>query len=134
MGALEDFAGIEVAAGGFHYLHENAALTSEANASIGELAREMAGRFVGIDAFAGGYAMRGCAHGLCQRGRSKNHRATMVGRSVVRQDARHVIVHNDGEDDQEEDDAYLNDSFFDHEANIAAHGAFDGQQQDMAAI
>ena len=60
--------------------------------------------------------------------------ATMDRRSVVRQDARYVIVHNDGEDDQEEDYAYLNDSFFDGEADIAAHGAFDGEQQNMAAI
>jgi hypothetical protein len=38
---------------------------------------------------------------------------------VVRQDARNVIVHNDGEDDQEKDQPYLNDALFYSEADIA---------------
>src|ERR1700683_3834905 len=92
----------------------------------------MAGRFIGVDSFAGGYAVCGGAHVACWR--DDCDRVTMKERSVVREDARHVIVHNDGEDDQEEDDAYLNDSFFDYQADIAAHGAFDSEQQDMAAV
>src|SRR5271168_821107 len=92
----------------------------------------MAGGLVGVDSFAGGDAMGGCAHVDCWRVGCLP--ATIARRSVVREDARYVIVHNDGEDDQEEDYAYLNDSFFDSEADIAAHDAFNGEQQNMAAI
>ncbi len=59
LGALQDFVGIEVAAGCVHYLQEDAALASEANAAGAEFAFEMAGEFV-IDSFAGGDAMCWC--------------------------------------------------------------------------
>ena len=59
MGALQDFVGVQVAAGGVHYLEQDAALASEANAAGAELTFEMAGEFV-IDAFAGGDAMCWC--------------------------------------------------------------------------
>ncbi len=57
--ALKDFVSVQVAAGGVHYLEEDSALASEANAAGAKLAFEMAGEFV-IDAFAGGDAMCWC--------------------------------------------------------------------------
>jgi len=52
----------------------------------------------------------------------------MLGeQSVVRYESRYVIVHNDGEDNQEEDDAYLNDSLFHRQAEIPSQDAFDPQ-------
>jgi hypothetical protein len=59
LGALEDFVGVQVAAGGVHYLQEDAALAGEADAAGAEFAFEMAGEFV-IDAFAGGDSMCWC--------------------------------------------------------------------------
>ncbi len=59
LGALENFVGVEVAAGGVHHLEQDAALASEADSAGAELAFEMAGEFV-IDAFAGGDAMCWC--------------------------------------------------------------------------
>ena len=57
-GAFEDFAGVQVAAGGFHHLEEDAALASEANAAGAQGLLQMAGGFA-VDAFAGGDAVRG---------------------------------------------------------------------------
>jgi hypothetical protein len=65
----------------------------------------VAGRFIGINAFAGGNAMCGCAgHGHRRYLRLLPPPSTgTASHLVVRQDARNVIVHNDGEDDQEKD-------------------------------
>src|SRR5580658_9955979 len=65
LGALEDFVGVEVAAGGVHDLEEDAALASQANAAGSQLAFEMAGELV-IDAFAGGDAMCRCGGHGCE--------------------------------------------------------------------
>jgi hypothetical protein len=59
LGALENFVGVQVATGGVHYLQEDAALASEADAAGAEFTFEMAREFV-IDAFASGDAMCGC--------------------------------------------------------------------------
>jgi hypothetical protein len=50
--SLENFAGIEVAPSGFHYLEQNAPLASEANAPGAEFALQAARGFVDVDAFA----------------------------------------------------------------------------------
>ncbi len=57
LGAIQNFACVQMAPRGFHYLHENAALARQTNASRGELPREMAGRLIGVDSFSGGNAV-----------------------------------------------------------------------------
>ena len=56
LGAFEDFARVQVATGGFHYLQKDAALAREANAPGGEFTLKPARSLV-VDAFAGGHAM-----------------------------------------------------------------------------
>ena len=57
-GAFEDFAGVQVAAGGFHHLQDGAALAREANAAGAEGLLQVAGGFA-VDAFAGGDSVSG---------------------------------------------------------------------------
>jgi hypothetical protein len=45
-----------------------------------------------------------------------------------------VAVHDEAEDGQEEDQADLDEALFHGDAEIAAEGAFDGEEQDVAAI
>jgi hypothetical protein len=51
--AVEDFAGVEVATSGFHYLEKDAPLAGDANAARTEFALQTAGCFMDVDAFAG---------------------------------------------------------------------------------
>jgi hypothetical protein len=60
LGTLENFARVQVAARGLHYLKQNASLAREPNAARSELALKTAGCFV-IYAFAGGDTMCGSA-------------------------------------------------------------------------
>ena len=62
--AFQNFGGVEVAAGSFHHLQQDAALFGQANAAGAECLLQVARGFV-VDAFAGGYAMFGCGgHGV----------------------------------------------------------------------
>ena len=62
LGAFEDLVDVEMLLGGIHYLENDAALASDANASLAEGGLEMTRRFGGVDAFA-----RGDAPGWCGR-------------------------------------------------------------------
>ena len=68
--ALEDFFGVHVARGAFENLDQHHALARQTNAARFDFALKMAGRFVFVDAFAGGRTMRerrsrrGFAHNL----------------------------------------------------------------------
>ena len=55
--AVQNFASIEMTPGGFHHLHEDAALAGEANAARSELPLKVAGRLVSVYSLAGGYAV-----------------------------------------------------------------------------
>ena len=51
--AIQDFAGVKMAARGFHDLKQNAPLACEANPASAELTLQAARGFVNVDAFAG---------------------------------------------------------------------------------
>ena len=58
LGAFENFAGVQMAAGGFHDLQEDPALFGETDSFGAEGLLQVAGSFV-VDAFAGGDSMNG---------------------------------------------------------------------------
>src|SRR6266850_1454460 len=53
---------------------------------------------------------------------------------VARQPTHYVIVHNVGEQHQEEHKSNLHEALFERQAEIAATDAFQSQQQDIAAV
>src|SRR5216684_2249777 len=53
---------------------------------------------------------------------------------VARQQPHNVIVHNVGEQHQEEDKSNLHEAFFERQAEIAATNGFQCQQKDVASI
>lgn len=63
LSAVEDFVGVQVAAGGFHDLQDDAALFGQADTFGAEGLLQVAGSFV-VDALAGGDSMDGCGRHL----------------------------------------------------------------------
>src|SRR5882724_1753055 len=57
-----------------------------------------------------------------------------VRSGVYRDQANDVIVHDVGKEQQKEDEANLNETFFDRHAQIATHQAFNAEQQNLPAI
>ena len=57
-----------------------------------------------------------------------------VASVVALDDFEDVGVHDEAQDGQEEDESDLDEALFDGDAEVAAEGAFDGEQEDVAAV
>jgi len=53
---------------------------------------------------------------------------------VAWEEADYVVIHDVGEEDQEEDEANLDEAFLEGEAEIAAADAFEGEEEDVASV
>jgi hypothetical protein len=127
LGALEDGPGVQVLLGIVHYFQQNAALACDADSAFGKGGLKTAGPGMGVQSFAAGYTMS-------VRERHLRLQLRAVNPLRVLEEAQNVIVHDDGEDDQDEDKSDLKEAFLRFQAQIMAQGAFDGEHHDVAAI
>lgn len=133
---LQNFGRVHMANRRFNYLNHDAALTRETNVPGAQLALKLAGRFLNVDAFARGDAVRrGRRHVDAQYSKVRRRgRLGAFGLLVNLDDSQDVAVHHQREEAEYEDEAHLNEALLERDAQIAAERSFDCQQQHVPAI
>jgi len=127
-----------------HDLENEAALARQTNALLAKGFLKGTGGLGGVEALTGRDAMGwrsnhkaivpyGCRKRAGLKKAQPQHSEARRLR-VAGQEPNNVIVHNVDKKNQKEDQADLNEAFLKREAEVSAANAFQGQQQDVAAI